>query len=211
MSEISLTDWLLTGMLNYGAPTFGLALLIGAIGIPLPGTLFVVAAGAFARQDVIDGPTAAMLGFMGAVMGDSLSYGIGRVARRWVQRHFVASTAWHQAQVAFERRGGLAIYLTRFLITPLAIPTNLIAGSGGYAYWRFLLYDAGGEITWIVFYGGLGYLFGTQWEILSQLLSNFSGRLVGFIVLGAGLYVWLRRRKPIDVPVAKKRRMAAVE
>jgi membrane protein DedA with SNARE-associated domain len=210
MSEISLTDWLLTGMLNYGAPTFSLALLIGAIGVPLPGTLFVLAAGAFARQGALDEVTAVMLGFMGAVMGDSLSYGIGRVARTWVQRHFVASAAWRQAQVAFERRGGLAIYLTRFLITPLAIPTNLIAGSGGYAYRRFLLYVAGGELTWIILYGGLGYLFGAQWEMLSQLVSDFSGLIVGLVVLGTGFYVWLRRRKP-NVPVATNRRMATIK
>jgi membrane protein DedA with SNARE-associated domain len=210
MSEISLTDWLLTGMLNYGAPTIGLALLIGAVGVPLPSTFFVLAAGAFARQGALDGPTTAMLGFLGAVVGDSLSYGIGRVARTWVQRRFVASAAWHQALVAFERRGGLAIYLTRFLVTPLAIPTNLIAGSGGYSYWRFFLYGAGGKLTWIGLYGGLGYLFGPQWELLSQLVSDFSGLLVGLIVLGSGLYVWLRRRKATNIPVAKKRRMAAI-
>jgi membrane-associated protein len=211
MSEISLTDWLLTGMLNYGAPSFGLALLIGAIGVPLPSTFFVLAAGSFARQDALDGPTAAMLGFLGAVIGDSLSYGIGRIARTWVQRRFVASTAWRQAQISFERRGGPAIYLTRFLITPLAVPTNLIAGSGGYAYWRFFLYVAGGELTWIGLYGGLGYLFGSQWELLSQLVSDFSGLLVGLIVLGFGLYIWVRRRKRINVPVATKRRMATIK
>jgi membrane-associated protein len=211
MSEISLTDWLLTGMLNYGAPTFGLALLIGAIGVPLPSTFFVLAAGAFARQGAFEGLTAAMLGFLGAVVGDSLSYGMGRVARGWVQRRFVASAAWRQAQASFERRGGLAIYLTRFLITPLAVPTNLIAGSSGYSYWRFFLYGAVGELTWIGFYGGLGYLFGPQWELLSQLVSDFSGLLVGLIVLGAGLYIWLRRRKATNIPVAKKRRMAAIE
>ena len=203
MSEISLTDWLLTGMLNYGAPTFGLALLIGAIGVPLPSTFFVLAAGAFARQGVLEGPTAAMLGFLGAVAGDSLSYGIGRGARTWVQRRFAGSTTWHRAQVAFERRGGLAIYLTRCLVTPLAIPTNLIAGSGGYSYGRFFLYGAVGELTWIGFYGGLGYLFGPQWELLSQLISDFSGLLVGLIVLGSGLYIWLRRRKTTKTPVAK--------
>ena len=211
MSEISLTDWLLTGMLNYGAPTFSLALLIGAIGVPLPATFFVLAAGAFARQGALDGPTAAMLGFLGAVAGDSLSYGIGRAGRTWVQRRLVASAAWRQAQVAFERRGGLAIYFTRFLVTPLAIPTNLIAGSGGYSYWRFFLYAAGGELTWIILYGGLGYLFGAQWEMLSQLVSDFSGLIVGLVVLGAGLYVWLRHRKPTNVSVATNHRMATIK
>jgi membrane-associated protein len=199
MSQIGLTDWLLTTMLNYGALTFGLALLIGAIGVPLPSTLLVVAAGAFARQNAIDGQNVAILGVFGAVMGDSLTYGLGRVARRWVRRRLARSAGWRQAQDAFERRGGLAIYLTRFLITPLGTPTNLIAGSSGYPYWRFFLYGAGGELTWILLYGGLGYLFGSQWEMLSQVVSNFSGLVTGLVIMGAGIYLWLRRRGTKDV------------
>ena len=61
-----------------------------------------------------------------------------------------------------KRRGGIAIYLTRWLFTPLALPTNLIAGSSGYPFWKFLLFDIAGEITWILLYGGLGYAFGSQ-------------------------------------------------
>jgi membrane-associated protein len=204
MNEIGLTEWLLTGMLNHGAPIFGLALLIGAIGVPLPSTLFVVAAGAFARQNAIDGLNAGMLGLLGAVTGDSLTYAFGRVVHTWVRRRFVVSATWRQAQSTFERRGGLTIYLTRFLITPLGTPTNLLAGSGDYTYWRFFLYGASGELTWIVLYGGLGYLFGAHWEMLSQLLSNFTGMLTGLVVLGAGVYLWLRRRKSNDAAVATK-------
>ena len=81
-------------------------------------------------------------------------------------------------------------------LTPLAIPTNLIAGSGGYVYWRFLLYDAAGEITWLVVYGGLGYLFGSNWEALSQLLSDLSGLLAGVVLLAIGSYfLWRYRRR----------------
>jgi membrane-associated protein len=79
------------------------------------------------------------------------------------------------------------------LLTPLALPTNLIAGGSGYRYWRFLTYDVAGEFTWILLYGGLGYLFGSQWELISQFISDFSGLLVGLVALGAGLYFLLRR------------------
>jgi membrane-associated protein len=51
--ELSLTDFFLTGMITYGPPVLGLALLLGALGVPVPGTLFVLAAGAFVRQGVI--------------------------------------------------------------------------------------------------------------------------------------------------------------
>jgi membrane protein DedA with SNARE-associated domain len=45
-------------------------------------------------------------------------------------------------------------------------------------------------------YGGLGYAFGSQWELISDFISDFSGLLVGLLILGAGLYLlfrWHRR------------------
>jgi len=194
MTDINLTELFLTGMLTFGPPALGVALLLGALGLPLPGTLFVLAAGAFVRQGVIDLWLAAGLGLLGAIIGDGGSYAMGRFAKGWVQRRFGQSQTWQNAQATFERRGGVAVYLTRFLITPLAIPTNLIAGGSGYPYWRFFTYDLAGEFTWIVLYGGLGYLFGSQWEAINQFISDFSGVLVGVVALGAGVYFLLRRR-----------------
>jgi membrane protein DedA with SNARE-associated domain len=135
------------------------------------------------------------LGLLGAVLGDSAGYALGYFAKGWVQRRFGQSSAWQKAQDTFERRGGITIYLTRFLITPLAVPTNLIAGGGGYRFWRFLIYDAAGEFTWIVLYGSLGYGSGSQWEAISQFISDFSGLLVGVVVLGAGIYFLVRRHR----------------
>lgn len=195
MTDLNLTDLFLTGMLTYGPLALGLALLVGALGIPVPGTLFVLAAGAFVRQGVLDLFTAAGLGLLGAVLGDSASYAIGYFAKGWVERRFGQSAAWQKARDTFERRGGLAIYLTRFLLTPLALPTNLIAGGSGYSFGRFLAYDVAGEFTWIALYGGLGYAFGSQWELINQFISDFSGLLVGLVALGAGIYFLIRRRR----------------
>ncbi|MEW5958537.1 MAG: VTT domain-containing protein [Chloroflexota bacterium] len=200
MTEFNLTDLFLTGVITYGPPALGLALLLGALGIPVPGTLLVLAAGAFVRQGVVDLTTAAGLGLLGAVLGDSASFAMGRFAQGWVRRRFGGSPAWQSAQATFDRRGGLAIYLTRFLLTPLAIPTNLIAGGGDYAFWRFLTYDMAGEFTWIVLFGGLGYVFGNQWELISQFISDFSGLLLGLALLVAGLYFLFRRRRQNQIP-----------
>jgi membrane-associated protein len=193
--DAGLTDFLLTGMITFGPSVFGLALLLGALGMPVPGTLFVIAAGAFVRQAIIEWFSTFGLGLLGAVLGDSLSFALGRFAKGWVQRRFGQSSVWQKAQETFQQRGGLAIYLTRFLLTPLAVPTNLIAGGSGYFLGRFLFYDIAGELTWIILYGGLGYIFGSQWEAVSQFISDFSGLLVGVVALGAGIYIWLRRRQ----------------
>jgi membrane protein DedA with SNARE-associated domain len=53
-----------------------------------------------------------------------------------------------------------AVYLTRFLLAPIGIPTNLIAGSRQYAYWRFALAALAGDPMWVVSYGLPGYILG---------------------------------------------------
>src|SRR3989304_5110108 len=90
-------------------------------------------------------------------------------------------------------QAGISVLLTRFLITGMAVPVNLIAGTGGFPFRRFLFYDLSGEAIWIFGYGGLGYLFGTQWEAVSAFLSNMSGLLLGLLILGVGIWLGLRR------------------
>jgi membrane protein DedA with SNARE-associated domain len=88
----------------------------------------------------------------------------------------------------------MSIFLTRFLFTGLAIPVNWMAGST-YNYWRFLMVDIPGEIVWIAVYGGMGYLFGSQWEIIGQFFSDFGGLAFGLALLVAGsTYLYRQRR-----------------
>ena len=52
------------------------------------------------------------------------------------------------------------------------------------------MYDLVGEAIWIFGYGGLGYLFGTQWEVVSDFISNFGGLMFGLVVLVAAGSCW---------------------
>jgi len=192
MSDLS--DTLLTAVLAYGAPALGLVLFIVALGIPLPATLLLLASGAFISQGALDGPQALGIGLLGSVLGDSGSYCLGRCGGGLVLRRFERAPAWRRAQATFERRGGLLVFFTRFMLTPLALPTNLIAGSSRYSYARFLALDALGELTWIVLYLGLGYLFAGQWETISELAGSLSGALVGLVALAAAAGLAYRAR-----------------
>jgi membrane-associated protein len=188
----SLTDWLLTGIINYGAPMLALAVYVGSLGIPFPITLVVVAAGAFARQGLMDWRLELAIGVCAAVLADTSIFAIGYWGEKKIEKRFGQSPAWTRAQDIFERQGNWAIILTRFWLTPLATPVNLIAGSR-IAYYRFLMVDTIGELIWVVLYGGTGYLFGGQWEVVSQFITDFSGFSVGVVVLAAGIYFWRRR------------------
>ena len=184
-----MSDFLLTQVINYGAPFLGAVVFLGALGVPFPGTFIVIAVGAFCRQGFLPWHTTGLVALTCVVLGDCLSYGMGYYAREPVQRRFGHSDRWHKAQDFFQRWGGMSVFLSRFLVTGLAVPVNLISGGGGLTFRRFFFYDLTGEAIWIFGYGGLGYLFGTQWEAVSDFLNNMSGFLLGLVILAIG--VWL--------------------
>ncbi|MGE5463646.1 MAG: DedA family protein [Syntrophothermus sp.] len=198
-----MSDLLLTLVINYGSPFIALVLLLGALGVPVGASVLVIAAGAFSQQGILNWHTTAFFGLLGAVIGDMLSFGLGYYNRDWVERRFGKSPIWKNARETFDKRAGLAIYLTRFLVTSLAIPTNLIAGGSGIRFRRFLTWDILGEMTWIVLYGGLGYWFGSEWEVLSNFISNFGGLLLGLVLLGIGIWTGLRRMRIIELKKQK--------
>ncbi len=187
-----LTGTLLTAVITYGPLLLALVLFIGGLGIPLPGAVLLMAGGAFIRQGVLEIHTALPLALVGVVAGDLCSYAMGRFAGGFMQRRLGSTPTWQRAEATLHKRGGLAVFLTRWLLTPLAIPTNLVTGASRYPVLAFLGYDVAGEITWISLYAGLGYAFGNSWEYVGELISSFSGLLVGLLLFGAGLYFVLR-------------------
>lgn len=198
-----MSDFLLTQIINYGAPILGLIVFIGAMGAPFPGTLIVIAVGAFARQGLLPWHTTGLVALACVVLGDSLSYAMGFYAREPVLQKFQESKQWEKAEETFNNWGGMAVVWTRFLLTGIAVPVNLIAGTSGFGIRRFFLYDLIGEFIWIFGYGGMGYLFGTQWEVVSNVLSNVSGLTLGLVLLVIGIWLGIRRLRTIEENKAK--------
>lgn len=188
-----MSEFLLTQIINYGAPILGVTVFFGALGIPFPATIIVIAVGAFCRQGFLSWPSTGLIALTCVVLGDCLSYAMGYYAREPVLRRFRDSDKWVQAENSFQRWGGMSVLLTRFLITGIAVPVNLIAGTSNFPFRRFLLYDLAGETIWIFGYGGLGYLFSPQWEAVGAFLSNASGLLLGILLLGVGIWLGVRR------------------
>lgn len=195
MTESALTQWLLTAVANYGAPVVALTLFLGALGLPVPGSLMVIAAGAFIRQGILTLPQTFFWAAAGTLLGDLLSYGMGHFAGGRLMLRFGQSAVWQRASLEFLQRGGVSIFLTRFLLTPLAIPVNWIAATSRYGWIRFLRFDAVGELVWFVLYGGMGYVVGSQWEVLSALVQDFGGFAAGAALLGIAVGLWVQQNR----------------
>jgi membrane protein DedA with SNARE-associated domain len=205
MIDLEFTAFLLDGTTAYGPLSLVLVLVAGSVGLPIPAGLVVLAAGASVRLGVVEWGPVLLLCLSSVVLGDSSSYALGRFGGRWVQRVFGrrrASTL-QAAQERFRRQGAWAVFLTRFLLTPLDVPTNLIAGGSRYAFRRFLACAAVGRLAWIAVYGGLGYASGSQWEVMAGTLGEYGGWLAAAAAIGGALFLVVRRlqrSRPICVP-----------
>lgn len=195
-----MSDFLLTQVINYGAPILGGIVFISALGIPLPATLTMIAAGAFSREGFLTWHTTGLIAWACVVLGDCSGYGIGYYARGPVLRRVGESARWIQAENYFQRWGGTSVFLTRFLVTGIASPVNIIAGMGNISFRTFLFYDVLGEGIWVFGYGGLGYLFGSQWEVVNEFMSSFGGLILGILLLGVGIWLAKWRLRVIEQP-----------
>jgi membrane-associated protein len=190
-----ITDFLLTGLLNYGAILLGGTLFLSALGVPLPATMLVMATGAFSRQGLLSLQAAAGVAVGAAVAGDACSYAVGRYAGGLLTARLKGSAAWQSADRQFVRWGTWSVFLSRFLLTPIALPVNLLAGSTRFSWPRFMAAVVVGEVIWVLLFGGLGLLFADNWEALSQMASDLSGVLVGVLLVGMGGYGLVMRGK----------------
>lgn len=196
-----MSEYLLTQIVNFGAPLLWLVVFIGGLGVPLPCTVLVIAAGAFARQGILPWHTTAIFSIVSVVLGDIISYSFGFYAREKVLDRFSDTPRWRQAEKTFRKWGPLSIFFSRFLVTAIALPVNLMSGTTRYPFRKWLTYDAAGEIVWILGYGGLGYLFGSQWEMVSEFLSNFGGVVLGLLIFVIGVkqaWNWQLKRQQLS-------------
>lgn len=196
-----MSEFLLTQVINYGAPFLGVIVFIGGLGVPLPCTLLVIAAGAFARQGYLPWHTTALVSIVSVIAGDSLSYAMGYYTREKVLVRFSHTPRWKKAELTFRKWGAPSIFFSRFLVTAIALPVTLLSGTTRYPFKKWLTHDALGETVWIFGYGGLGYLFGSQWEVVNEFLGNFGGLALGVVIFVIGVRQAVdRHRKKRQLP-----------
>jgi membrane protein DedA with SNARE-associated domain len=184
---MSLSDYLLSTFGIYGLPVLFGVLFVGAIGLPVPGSLLLVAAGSFIEQGEIDQWSVLTLASLGVILGDNVGYALGRWGGRrlvrWLSRFVGGEERLEHVEGWLMRWGGTGIFLSRWLLTPLGPFVNLVSGMAGYPWPRFLFLAVTGEMLWVLLYVMLGKLFSDRVEALSEVLGDFTWAVVGLILV----------------------------
>jgi membrane-associated protein len=178
---------------NYGVWIYAILFLIvfaetGLVVTPfLPGDSLLFAAGALAATGALNLWLVALLLLAAAITGDAVNYAVGRSAGhrvihlartdprwgRWINPAYIA-----RAHDFFERRGGKAIVLARFVpIVRTFVP--FVAGVAEMSYSTFAFYNVTGAIAWVGLCVGAGYLFGN----VPVVKDNFSLVVLGIVAV----------------------------
>lgn len=202
---MSITDQLLAALILYGLPVLFGVILIASVGVPLPVSFLLVAAGSFAKQGEMKFLPVVIAASCAAILGDQIGYGLSRWGgRRLVNRitnKVGGATKIKKAEALSKRWGGAGVFFSRWLVTELGPWINVTSGITGYPWRKFLLWGVSGEILWVVLYVGLGYTFSDRVQYLAEILGNLAWLILGIIVavfLGWKVFRYLKPARNAD-------------
>jgi membrane protein DedA with SNARE-associated domain len=167
------------------ALTFAL-LFAEAIGLPLPGAIVLVAAGAAVASHTLWGPSVLLAAVVGLLLGDIAQFWLGRYAG-WALLGFLCrvsinpETCILRSAESFYKRGKTTLVIAKFIpgVNTMAAP---LAGSMKMRFWQFVRLDFAGALLYSVTYLLVGY---ASRDFLASILRGFhaAGRAMEAVVI----------------------------
>jgi membrane-associated protein len=129
------------------------------VGLIVPGALVVILAGIAAHDGTISVPLSILLGICGTIIGDTISYFLGRYGWSRFGHMKMLSDLSDKVREPLLRRGGWFVLFYHFAgYTRVIGPTA--AGLLRMPFRRWAPADYGGAVLWILAYFSIGYLLG---------------------------------------------------
>ena len=165
-----------------------LALLEAAamIGLVVPGEAALLVGGFLASQDKAELPVMMGVAAIGAIVGDSIGYEIGKhlgpSLRRSRLGRWVGDERWQRAEEYLNHHGGRAVFFGRFVgVLRAMVPT--LAGLSGMPYRTFLPWNALGGVVWAPGFVFLGYAAGGSYHKVATWAGRASTVLLILVLL----------------------------
>lgn len=191
---MSVTETLLASLPTYGLPLLAGIIFVGCLGAPLPGSIVMMLMGAFATAGDFSLSAVVGVALAAAIGGDQAGYLLGRTGGRRIVDTLASQparkAALERAELEMAARGVAAVFLTRWLLSPLGPYLNLLAGAARFPWLRFTLAGVAGEGVWVGLYTGLGATFSDNVTQIAEISGNLSGLIVtGGIAVYLGMKV----------------------
>jgi membrane protein DedA with SNARE-associated domain len=190
-----MTETLLALVPEWGALLIALVNFLACLALPLPASLFMLAAGAFAAAGDLAVLPLWIGAICGALLGDQCGFWMGRgfgprILARLRRRRRTAALV-NRAVSWLDQRRLPAIFLSRWLVSALCPYVNFSAGAARISWAGFTLPAVAGTCIWVSIYIGLGYSFSSHIQELGSVLGNLAAAIAsGVIAAVIGRTLW---------------------
>jgi membrane protein DedA with SNARE-associated domain len=172
---------------HYGAPALFALLTLGVFGLPVPDETLLVFAGLMVARGELPPVPVATAALLGAVVGISVSFAIGRYAglpliNRYGSIVHVSPTLIASVEQWFARVGKWLLAGGYFLPGVRHL-TAVVAGASGLPAWVFAAFAYPGAVVWVSCFLLIGYTVGDEWQRLAADLHRQAAVVVGVSVL----------------------------
>lgn len=167
---------------------------VAVLGLILPGAFMMTAAASVAGNAGLSIPVMLLSGTIGAVIGDSISYWIGKTQRERIPRlwPFSRHPSWlERGEHFFARYGALSILIGRF-VGPVRPLIPMVAGMMSMPQLRFLIVNVLSAIGWAPLYLLPGYYLGLNVHV-SPIITWWLIGLCAIAGIAMVFFSWGRR------------------
>jgi membrane-associated protein len=187
-----LTDTLLALVPTYGVWLIYAAVALSAMALPVPASILVMTAGGFASTGDLVLWQVQAAALAGCMTGDQVAYGLARrggapLLALFRRRPKVAGLL-DRCTTLLDRRGAVAVFLSRTVLSPLGPWMGYLAGALRLNWAVFTLAAGIGAACWAAAYTWLGYSFATRIAEIASLIGNALGVILA--VVGAAGILW---------------------
>jgi membrane protein DedA with SNARE-associated domain len=195
-------DELLTILIFKGHLLFFLWILANRLGVPLPATPALLAAGALVGLGEWQIVPILSLAVAATLLSDTVWFLLGRYFGRRILRVLCRVTLEPEAYVRraegfFARYGARALLFSKF-VPGMNRPVLPLIGTARTGFFKFLTFDFFGALTWAGVYASIGYVFSDTLEEAVHAASRlgwYAGMLfVLFVATSYGGWKYLNRR-----------------
>lgn len=193
-------QWLLSQDGLWGYIGIFLALLAGALGLPIPEDIPLLIGGILVNQGRVELKFTFLICYIGTLLGDIIIYFVGRsfgpaiTKKPWFRLRF-GDESLSKMKHSLERRSILMIFVARHLFY-LRTLTFLTCGALHMRFSRFLAADAIAALISVPLMLSLGYFAAEHYDTVVHAIGRakeLSLILIGLLVI-AGLFLYRRKR-----------------
>ena len=184
---------------NYGYWGIFLTLVIESSFIPLPSELTLIPAGVLIKSSVLKASPVLLVSILGTIVGSLLNYYIAKYCgKKLLEKYgkylFLNEKKIELMDTFFQQHGSLSVFFGRLLPGIkhiISFPAGLVSMNLA----KFCVYTGLGSAIWNSFLIILGYIIGSNTELIKTFIKKFNYIIIFLVSLIILYYVYAQYKK----------------